>query len=239
MKRYFEYPLNDKIKEDILNFYEDVNVDMHTSQAERKVKIKMERILREVEFNVSDIVLDVGCSRGYFLKTIHAKIKQGIGIDIASNVIDINKKSNNFENISYEIFDGVHINLDKKVDKVCMLDVLEHAFEPDELLQSVYNSLKEDGRLILEVPTTGWLSELVFGKYHMGHLRYYDPESIRKIFEKHGFHVESIKLYNAVPASVYMLKRGECLYRFMNNLCNLIPSKLYPYYGSILVVGSK
>lgn len=239
MKKYFEYPLNDKIKQDILDFYEDVNVDMHTTQITRKANIKMERILNAVSFNEEDIVLDVGCSRGEFLKMIHSKIKEGIGIDISSNIICINKKMNEFENISYEIFDGIHINLEEKVDKVCMLDVLEHAFEPDELLQSVYNSLKEGGCLVLEVPTTGWLSELVFGKYHMGHLRYYDPKSIKKIFEKHGFQVKSLTLYNAVPGGVYMLKRGERLYRLINKVCNLIPAKIYPYYGSILVVGSK
>ena len=145
MKKYFEYPVNDKIKKKILDFYEDVGVDMHTSQTQRKSKIKMERILNEVSFNKQDIVLDIGCSRGEFLKMIHSQIKRGIGIDISANIICLNKKENQYKNVSYGLFDGLHVQTEVKADKVCMLDVLEHAFEPDALIESVYCSMNGGG----------------------------------------------------------------------------------------------
>lgn len=239
MKKYFEYPLDDNVKKRILDFYEDLSVDMHTSQTKRKMKIKVERILNEIHFNGKDSILDVGCSSGELLKILHSNIEKGIGIDIASSVIDKNNKENQYSNIIYEVFDGIHIKLKEKVDKVFMLDVLEHAFEPDALIDSVYNTIRGGGYLTLEVPTTGWLSELVFGSYHMGHLRYYDPNSIKKFLEHHGFCIKSVSIYNAVPGGVYMLKHGSGIYHFMDKVCGMIPAKLYPYYGSILVICQK
>lgn len=239
MKKYFEYPINAEIKEKIMAFYENTDSDMHTSQMERKATIKIQRILKSIEFEKEDIVLDVGCSRGEFLKLVHTKIKEGIGIDVSSNIICINQKENKYPNIRYEVFDGVQISLHNPVNKICLLDVLEHAFEPDALIESMYNNLGIGGVIIVEVPTTGWLSELVFGKYHMGHLRYYDPDSIKKFLQKHNFIVKSITTYNAVPAGVFLLKRGMRLYNIMDKICNKIPARLYPYYGAILVIAQK
>ncbi len=145
MKKYFEYPFDDEVKIRIMDFYEDLSVEMHTSQTKRKTKIKVERILNEICLSKQDIVLDIGCSRGELLKILHSKIEKGIGIDIASNIIDMNNKQNKYTNISYEIFDGVHIELQDKVDKVFMLDVLEHAFEPNLLMNSVYAVIRGGG----------------------------------------------------------------------------------------------
>ena len=239
MKKYFEYHFDEETKKKLLDFYENTDITMHTSQTERKSRIKMERILKKVDFGEMDIVLDIGCSSGELLKMIHTRIKKGIGIDLSSNIIDLNKRKNIYANISYEVFDGVHFEFPVLMDKICMLDVLEHAFEPRALLESAYKNLKRGGVLILEVPSTGWLSELIFGKYHMGHLRYYDPNSIKYFLENQGFHILNIDVYNAVPAGVFMLKRGTGIYRIMNWLCNIIPKRIYPYYGSILVTCRK
>lgn len=73
----------------------------------------------------------------------------------------------------------------------------------------------------------------------MGHLRYYDPDSIKCFLEKYGFHVQNMQVYNAVPAGVFMLKRGTAFYRFLYTICNLIPPKIYPYFGSVLVICEK
>jgi len=239
MKKYFEYPMNDEIKQKIFNFYENVDTSMNTIQMSRKTKIKLEKILEKVSLDKKDIVLDVGCSRGELLKLIHLQIAEGIGIDLSNNIIDANNRENDLDNIRYEVFDGEHINLPAQVDKICLLDVLEHAFKPEILIKSIYENLQGGGILILQVPSTGWLSELVFGKYHMGHLRYYDPNSIKEFLEKYNFKIQSIEVYNAVPAGVFMLKRGTKLYRFMDKLCNFIPPRIYPYFGSILVVCKK
>ena len=239
MKKYFEYPVNDEIKKKILDFYEDVNIDMHNSQTQRKTKIKMERILNEVQLKETDCILDIGCSSGELLKMLHSNIAKGIGLDIAASVIDKNNKENPYQNISYKVFDGVNIELQEKADKAFMLDVLEHSFEPDKLMDSVHEVIKSGGGLVLEVPTTGWLSELVFGKYHMGHLRYYDPNSVKTFLDKHGFEVLSIKAFNAVPAGVKMLKKRARFYKCISKVCNCIPPKMYPYYGSVVAIASK
>lgn len=241
MKKYFEYPFNKVIKQKILDFYEDTNIDMHTSQTKLKTKIKLERVFSILKLNTEDVILDVGCSRGELFNIVHSEIKEGIGIDLSQNVIDLDSKENEYKNIKYEVFDGEHISLPIQVDKVFLLDVLEHAFEPDGLMESIYENLRKGGQLILEVPTTGWLSELIFGKYHMGHLRYYDPDSIQNFLKRHNFKIQSIQIFNSVPAGVFLLRGGgkHTLYKIADKICNFIPAKIYPYYGSILVICKK
>lgn len=142
MKKYFEYPFNEEVKKKILEFYEDVNVDMHTSQVELKSSIKLKRILRQISFKKTDVVLDVGCSTGELFKYIHSEIAEGIGIDLSKNIINQNINKNKYSNIRYELFDGEHINISGRIDKMCLLDVLEHAFNPETLIKSIYDNLR-------------------------------------------------------------------------------------------------
>ena len=54
MKKYFEYPVNDEIKKKILDFYEDVNIDMHNSQTQRKTKIKRRKTMNVLASIISN-----------------------------------------------------------------------------------------------------------------------------------------------------------------------------------------
>lgn len=145
MKKYFEYPFNDNIKEKILNFYEDVDTEMNTFQTQRKTKLKLEKILNVIDFDKNDMVMDIGCSSGELLKEISSQIATGIGIDLSNNLIDKNNKENVFDNIRYDVFDGVHVTMPMPVDKIFLLDVLEHAFEPENLIKSIYENLRGGG----------------------------------------------------------------------------------------------
>lgn len=88
-------------------------------------------------------------------------------------------------------------------DKIYLMDVLEHAFEPNALMQSTYDSLNDGGTLIMQVSSTGGLSELAFGKYHLGHLRYYNEKYLTNHLIKNILRVEYITTYNSVSFSSF------------------------------------
>jgi len=238
MKKYFEYKFNKKVKKKLSNYYEDIDLNQHDSNHLKKADLKISRIRNNCSFSKEDIVLDIGCSKGHLLKILSNSIKKGVGIDISKNIIQLNQKSNFYKNINYFTFNGKNINLKQKFTKILMIDVLEHAFNPDKLIKSVSTVLDKEGLLIIEVPFTGWFSELLTGKYHQGHLRYYDPIYLSEYLLKNGFKVKKIKAYNSVPFSSIFLKY-KLIWKTLNFLVNLIPSRLYPYFGEIIVVCEK
>ena len=84
------------------------------------------------------------------------------------------------------------------------------------------------GVFVIQVPSTGWLSELIFGKYHYGHLRYYDENYLRTYLEDRGFYIEYIQTFNSVPFS-----------SLLSMVCGVVPHIIYPYYGSVTAIAKK
>lgn len=238
MKSYFEYPWNDEIKNRIIEFYNDDNSAMRTNQYLEKMDLKIERFINELSFNPKDIIADIGCGGDMLLSYLEEKYKMAFGYDISENLITKLNLENKSHKMIFTTYDGIHIKERNKFDKVFFLDVLEHAFEPDELMKEIYLSLKVNGILVIQVPTTGWLSELIMGEYHYGHLRYYDDKYLQKYLENVGFKVKSLKLFRSVPGAIHLLQY-ERLYKIISSLCNCIPYRIYPYFGSIMAIAEK
>lgn len=238
MKSYFEYPVDGKIKTKLLEYYNNQKLDQHSSAQNLKTAVKLGRLLKRAPLSESDRVLEIGCSRGYLLDMIKEKIKLGVGIDISEPIIRENYDKYKNTNLSFLAFDGKSIPLQKEFDKVLMIDVLEHAFEPDALLRESIRLLRPGGRLVIEVPFSGWLSETITRRYHNGHLRYYDPGYFSRYLQRFGFRVVHSLAYNSVPLASLFLKIKP-IWKTINFLCNLIPPRLYPYFGEILVIAEK
>jgi 2-polyprenyl-3-methyl-5-hydroxy-6-metoxy-1,4-benzoquinol methylase len=234
MKKYFQYKFDANVKNRLISYYENINLDQHSKSQILKSNLKLERIYKLTNFDNNDVVLDIGCSSGYLLKKISSLINKGLGIDISKSIIDSNNKINFISNISFKNFDGNFVDLNEKYNKIFLIDVLEHSFYPNRLIDIVKEYIKEDGLLLIEVPFTGFLSEIIFGDYHQGHLRYYDPKYLSEYIQKSGFEIENIHTYNSVPMANKFIKY-PLLFNIMNFLINLIPSAIYPYFGEILV----
>lgn len=238
MKQYFEYGFDEKIKDKLLLYYNNPLLKQHTGQHEKSI-IKFKKIKEIVGFSNNDIVLDVGCSTGVLISKISSLVAQCFGIDIASDVIAANEKYNIKKNLKFKLFNGTEIPFfNERFNKIFLMDVLEHSFNPDKLLDSIKDNLADGGKLVIQVPFSGWLSELVTKKYHQGHLRYYDPNYLVDYLKKFGLKTDRIKIDNSVPLSGLLLKIKP-LWKILNMLVNLIPSKMYPYFGEILIVVSK
>ncbi|MFA6272547.1 MAG: class I SAM-dependent methyltransferase [Patescibacteria group bacterium] len=238
MKKYFEYPFNSEIEKKLINFYNNTSIRQHGDDQDKKMEIKLNRLNTLYNFSANDNVLDIGCSKGLFLRKIENQINYGVGIDISKKVIEENRKQYTTEKLSFFDFDGKNIPNVVKASVIVMLDVLEHAFEPDALINSVGKIANQDTAIIIEVPFSGWFSEMIAGKYHEGHLRYYDTEYLRKYLTDHGFTVEKIKTYNSVMFSGFFTKYNF-LWKILNYLVNLVPSRFYPYFGEIILLARK
>lgn len=238
MKKYFEYEFNEIIKNQMIEYYNSQSGRDDLDNTERKVWFKIDRIAQYIPYKCTDYICDVGCSDGALLRHIRGKYDRAIGLDISEKVIKENTDRNNDSKITYRTYDGSNLNITNEYDKVFLMDVLEHAFEPNVLITSIYKSLKKGGVLIMQVPTTGWLSELLMGKYHFGHLRYYDQDYLSEYLKKNGFDVLHIQTFNSVPWSTKIIKYPR-LFNMLNLMCSIIPHSLFPWYGSVAAIARK
>jgi ubiquinone/menaquinone biosynthesis C-methylase UbiE len=152
----------------------------------------------------SDTLLDYGCNDGDFLKKNVKKFNRGIAVDISNNAL---KKAK--ENLSGSNIEFINGNTDEEnlpilnetVDTVVTTDVIEHVFDPVNLIREFNRILKLNGTLIIATPNIAWLPHrisLLFGKrprtswsegWDGGHISYFTFSDLKEVLKNLGFKV--------------------------------------------------
>jgi SAM-dependent methyltransferase len=220
---------NQSALKNLRRFYERNGLAQHDDKFDLKTGLKIDRILKYIKLTSNDILLDVGCATGKLLKSLPNTAKIKLGIDCSQKAI---KKA---EGGIFLIADAHHIPLKNEiVTKVVCFDVLEHVLDPKNVLQEIKRISKSSAEIVIEVPSRGLLAKIIFGEFHEGHLRYYQPHTIKEEAENVGFKVVSIEAQNSVIAGRYFNKYPS-FFKALFRLSNIIPHSLYPYFGEIVV----
>jgi len=149
-------------------------------------------------------ILDIGCGEGYFLKNIKETFdSETWGIEINEEVAQRTKL-----NVDHVLIGSVETLLssipDDYFDCISFNDVLEHLYNPSEILSLVGSKLTKDGYIIASIPNVRYfhnLSELIVKKdwdykdsgiLDSTHLRFFTEKSIRRMFVKAGYKVEKL-----------------------------------------------
>jgi len=193
----------------ILKGYEETEDPTYVSQSEGRIK-SFERCLQAVEkFQKGGAVLDIGAAAGFFLKVAKEKGWDTYGIEPSKYLSDWGNKE-----YGLNIFCGTLENapkLPKKMDVVTLWDVLEHTFEPKDVLAKVNRYLNDGGYVVINYPNIGnWMAKAAGRKYWFilsVHLYYFVPKTIERMLKETGFEVvESAPHYQ-------WLQLGYLLYR--------------------------
>jgi 2-polyprenyl-3-methyl-5-hydroxy-6-metoxy-1,4-benzoquinol methylase len=83
-------------------------------------------------------------------------------------------------------------------DAIISLEVIEHLFDPEQLIKTIEQSLKINGIVILSTPYHGYLKNLALAftdkwDFHHhptrigGHIKFWSRKTLRLLFEKAGF----------------------------------------------------
>ena len=225
--------MDGKNKQELIAFYSKPNLRQHEKGHELKAADKIEKVLQITAITDEDIILDIGCAKGGILYRLTTRARCGIGIDIAGNILKRARKS---ERIRYVQADAEYLPFDDNAcSKIICLDLLEHVKNPKRVLIEMKRVLKENGVIIIAVPTTGFLASLLTGDFYEGHLRYYTVDRITEDLSEAGLNVKDLKLFNSLPFSTF-LARYEIIFRVFGLLVNVIPKRIYPWFGSILII---
>ena len=131
--------------------------------------------------NENDNILDVGVGLGRLLGKVNNKVNK-YGVDIDFNQLlrvdnTINVCMSKVEELPYQ---------DNYFDVIVCTDVLEHVIDLNLAIQNILRCLKKGGRLIVRVPYREDLSNYLLESYpyQFAHLRNFDENSLRLLFEK-------------------------------------------------------
>lgn len=121
-------------------------------------------------------VLDFGCGNGQFLQEVGGMIGEGMGVDLDDQLIANATRLNTCANVRYLQADaraGLPFP-DKSFDVIVALGVLEHVGPEEPFIREFLRLLKDDGRLVIDVPSTG-----PFRIFDIGNIKYNFPNAHR------------------------------------------------------------
>lgn len=139
-------------------------------------------------------LLEIGCGRGEFLKGF-----QGLGLDC-----------DGVDKSDYCLKEKVSLRVkcldiscdrlpfaDNSFDIVYHKSVLEHFYNPENLMNETYRILKPGGRVIILTPD--WVSQVRVFYEDFTHCRPYDIMSLSDLLKAYGFSEVSTELFYQLP----------------------------------------
>ena len=151
--------------------------------------------------SVNGRVLEVGCARGRFIRSIKNQRSDldAFGCDINSAAIELNMKERH--GVSYSVADVMRLPFeDESFDAVVFFDLLEHLEYPLSFLAEIRRVLKKGGVFHGYIPCEGqpftlhWLLwKLRLGhnlkKKHRGHIQRFSSKECSQLCEEAGFDI--------------------------------------------------
>ena len=177
----------------------------------RRAKI----IFENLELSGKEKVLEVGCGRGFYLKTLK-NVWPNLtvtGIDLNQEYLDMAKRF--LEGMEVELIKANATKLpfkDNSFDRAIGTEILEHIPDDQGAISEMYRVLKPGGIVMITVPNknypfcwdpANWVLERTF-HWHLpsniwwlagiwaDHERLYDERELRSKMEKAGFGVEKV-----------------------------------------------
>jgi 2-polyprenyl-3-methyl-5-hydroxy-6-metoxy-1,4-benzoquinol methylase len=152
-----------------------------------------------------DFILDAGCGSGVITSYLGESGARVVGLDPNPESIDFATRTFGRANVTFVNSAVDHLALDRPVDKIYNLEVIEHlgATEGREMLRRFYGALRPGGRLILTTPNVRSLWPLIEWTVDrtglvppMGgaqHVEMYHRRKLRDLAAEHGFELKTIR----------------------------------------------
>ncbi|WP_304180620.1 class I SAM-dependent methyltransferase [Leptotrichia trevisanii] len=159
-----------------------------------------------------DNILDIGCGRGEFIKTLLNAGKQYVfGMDINPQMVEKCKK----DGLSVELKDGVNYLYDNdnlNLGGIFSSQVIEH-LKPSQivkLIKGAYKNLQEGSPLILEtINPMALVTQTMAYTLDLTHRQYVHPFTIEMLLKEHGFKKVEFIYSSPVDTEAPVLKDND------------------------------
>jgi 2-polyprenyl-6-hydroxyphenyl methylase/3-demethylubiquinone-9 3-methyltransferase len=153
-------------------------------------------------------VLDVGCGNGALARRLADNGFDVSGVDWDPKAITIAAERIPEGSFSTCVFTEAPPVTD--FDAVVSTEVIEHLFNPNELLEFAHRALRPGGTLIITTPYHGYLKNLAISLIDgwdkhftsnmlAGHIKFFSRRTLTEALESEGFVVEEFRGAGRVP----------------------------------------
>jgi SAM-dependent methyltransferase len=155
-----------------------------------------DRSVALARFKRSGALLDLGCSSGSFLESLKDEPWQLYGVEMSAECAKTAEARSGAEVFVGDVLDAPFRN--ESFDAITCFDVLEHLYEPRQVMAKIGEWLKPGGIFYVLVPNIDSAEARVFGTYWHGlelprHLFHYSPTSLRFLAKTAGLKEASLE----------------------------------------------
>ena len=193
-------------------------------------------VSRFVPLGAGSEVLDVGCAVGTFLQHLRSQY------DVGATGVDFKDLSASPSLAGVDFRCGLFYEQDfdrKRFDLITMWHFLEHDYDPMRTLRTARELLRDDGRLVIEVPRLDSMTFRLFGRRWPGlqapqHTVLFDKGSLLAATDAAGLDVVEYLPYGAFPAFFYFF--AGAAFTLLHGKGLDLRKAIYPYFiGQILM----
>jgi SAM-dependent methyltransferase len=157
--------------------------------------VKWAAVRNTIPFQGDGRILDVGAGSGSFLASMKVLGWDPYGVDINPQAVE-RARGLGLKMFQGEIQDAPFAA--RFFDVITLRAVLEHVHQPVETLHAVHRVLKDRGSVYVVVPNIASLNFRLFGRFWYAlevprHLYAYSPDVMKRLAEKTGFQVLSMR----------------------------------------------
>jgi len=179
--------------------YESVIDEIYTAtEYERRLTFR-EKLEKLEQFTYKGVLLDMGCSYGYFIDEASDIGWAAYGTELCEKARAC--KPNSIVRDSFCFPNEVH-------DAVTMFGLIEHVKDPIALLTEAHRVTSRNGVLMIETPDFSSFSSRLMGSKWWSlmrrHIQYFHPKSIGRALSMTGWDVIYVKPYYRVMTLGYL-----------------------------------
>ena len=129
---------------------------LNSTEIRARAKREVEFILSELSLHKNAYFLDIPCGAGRHSYQLAKKGHRVVGLDISKKCLDIAKNYNHHKNITYKKrnmadLDHLHNTFDVLINLFTSFGYFSNDRENKKVLSNFYQSLKEDGKIVMQV----------------------------------------------------------------------------------------
>ena len=236
------------LNEQIEKLKEESSFEMDYLSFENKYRGSEESIQKLQEKFVrlyagKDNILDIGCGRGEFIKTLLNSGKQCVfGMDINPQMVEKCQK----EGLSVELKDGVdylYNNNNLNLGGIFSSQVIEH-LKPSQivrLIKGAHKNLQEGSPLVLEtINPMALVTQTMAYTLDLTHRQYVHPFTIEMLLKEHGFKKVEFIYSSPVDIEAPVLKDNDMDKKELekyNEKINSLSTYLAEEYPNLYIIG--
>lgn len=121
---------------------------LNTDEDSYQKKVILPNVLRLMDIQKNDSILDVACGSGFFSREFYKLSKNVTGIDISKELVNIAKTSNIDINFYVSSADDLKFTKDNSIDKAICILAIQNIENVKGVLSEIYRVLKKNGKMI-------------------------------------------------------------------------------------------